>query len=454
MSIDINSLSLIFDEMPDPAFFHDDQFRLLKANKAYLQAAGISEAQAIGLRYFDVFPKRVGPLPECSAALYDSHSHGSREEFVVGDKSFTSYSYLHRDENNQPLYAFHVLTDITSQKNAEKKLLKISSQFDVLFELSPDAIMLLDDKSFFECNPASLSIFGCSKREDFIGKHPSQFSPLLQPGGGSSMELANERIAQALMHGSHLFEWMHCKLDGTEFPAEVLLISFPRDKKRVLQATVRDISSRKHVESQLALAADDLNSALTSIISTMAKAMELRDSYTSGHQVRVAKISVAIARQLNWGLQKIRGLEMAALLHDIGKIAIPSEILTKPSSPDPFETGLIQAHAYHGYQILKDIKFPWPIAQMVYQHHERIDGNGYPLHLRGEQILEEARVLGVADTIEAMSTNRPYRFAPGLERAIEELKRGRGKQYDAQVVDAALTIFEGKTSLAEVPEIE
>lgn len=450
MNIDTNSLSVIFDEMPDPAFFHDDQFRLLKANKAYFDLAGVVSGEVIGLPYYDVFPRANGPLPQCCATLNDPESQHSREEFIFDEKTFTSFSYLHRDHNKKPLYAFHVLTDITNQKHIENKFQKIASQFSVLFELSPDAIMLLDDQNFFDCNTSTLRIFGCEKREEFIGKHPSQFSPAFQSNGKSSRELANKHIAEAYQRGSSLFEWTHTKLDGTEFPTEVLLVAFPRDNETVLQATVRDISERKQVENQLAVASDDLNDALTSIISTMSKTMELRDSYTSGHQVRVAAISVLIAKQLNWDAKKIRGLEMAALLHDIGKIAIPSEILTKPSEPTKFELGLIREHPFHGYQILKDIKFPWPIADMVYQHHERLDGSGYPLNLKGDQILEESRLLGIADTIEAMSTNRPYRFALGLTGAIEELKLGRNKKYDPQIVDAALVLFEGKSSLDEV----
>jgi putative nucleotidyltransferase with HDIG domain len=175
--------------------------------------------------------------------------------------------------------------------------------------------------------------------------------------------------------------------------------------------------------------------------------MELRDPYTAGHQARVAAISCAIAKELGWNEDRIKGLQMAGLIHDIGKIGIPSEILSKPSQLSEFEEKLMEEHAEHSFQLLKGIDFPWPIAEMVHQHHERMDGSGYPHGLKGDEIMLEGRVLAVADTIEAMSTHRPYRPALGLPAAIQEIKARSGIQLDAQVVNAALHLFEGKPSL-------
>ena len=175
--------------------------------------------------------------------------------------------------------------------------------------------------------------------------------------------------------------------------------------------------------------------------------MELRDPYTAGHQTRVANIACRIAKELGWGADQIQGLRMAALVHDIGKIAIPAEILTKPSKLSEFEEKLMEEHASHSYELLKDIDFPWDIADIVHQHHERLDGSGYPQHLRGNAILPEARVLAVADTIEAMSTHRPYRPALGLPAAIDEIKSLAGTKLDKEFVDAAVRLFEGKDSI-------
>lgn len=312
--------------------------------------------------------------------------------------------------------------------------------FRALFELSPDAIMILNEVGFIDCNPATLKIFGCSNKSDFIGKHPSQFSPALQSGDQDSKYLANQRISAALEHGTNRFEWMHNRLDGSVFPAEVLLVAFESDNQKLLQATVRDITDKKNEEMAL-------DQAFTDIVTTMSKTMELRDPYTAGHQSRVASISCLIAKQLGLDERRTKGLNMAALVHDIGKIAVPAEILTKPSKLSEFEERLLEEHPQHSYELLKDIKFEWPIADFVRQHHERIDGSGYPLGLIGDQITLEAKILGVADTIEAMSTHRPYRPALGLTNALQEIKSQSGIKFDPRVVEAALHLFEGRDNL-------
>lgn len=178
-------------------------------------------------------------------------------------------------------------------------------------------------------------------------------------------------------------------------------------------------------------------------ISAMATTMEMRDPYTSGHQRAVAKIAEAIAKEMGLDQGFIQGLKMAALIHDIGKVSIPSELLTKPTKLSPIEYSLMKEHVNNGYLILKDIPFPWPIADMVRQHHERLDGSGYPQGLKGDQILLGARVLAVADIIESMSSHRPYRPALGLNRAMQEVvsESEQGK-LDPEVVRAAVKLYE------------
>ncbi|MBU3629102.1 HD domain-containing phosphohydrolase [Polynucleobacter sp. AP-Reno-20A-A9] len=447
MTIDSNSFQQAFEEMEDPAFFHDSQFRLMLANAAYYRKAGISESEGLGRPYWEVFPKGDGPLTDCNASIVDGKHASNADEFFVDGRGYISRGYAIRNNLGEPVYSLHIISDITDKLASEKKLAKIASQFKVLFDSSPDAIMLLDEKGYFDCNPAALSIFGCKDRSDFIGRHPSEFSPPLQPNGIDSITSAGDRIAEAFRNGSAIFEWTHSKLDGTPFPAEVLLVVFEREGKQVLQATVRDITARKNYEQNLANEAVKLNKALAGTVTTMSKAMELRDPYTAGHQARVAEIACAIAKELGWDDYRITGLRMAGLVHDIGKIGIPSEILTKPSSLSEFEEKLVQLHPEHGYGLLKDIEFPWAIADMVRQHHERMDGSGYPLGLKGEDILPEARVLAVADMLEALSTHRPYRAARGLPFALDLIKSESGKQLDSEVVAAAVRLFEGKESL-------
>jgi HD-GYP domain-containing protein (c-di-GMP phosphodiesterase class II) len=171
---------------------------------------------------------------------------------------------------------------------------------------------------------------------------------------------------------------------------------------------------------------------------------ELRDPYAAGHERRVAEIAVAIGAELGFDARRQEGLRVAGYLHDIGKITVPTEILSKPGKLSAVEFELIQGHSRASYDILKNVEFPWPVAEVALQHHERVDGSGYPQGLKGEAMLLEARILAVADTVEAMSSHRPYRPELGIDAALAEVERGRGTVYDANVADACLQLFREK----------
>ena len=171
---------------------------------------------------------------------------------------------------------------------------------------------------------------------------------------------------------------------------------------------------------------------------------EMRDPYTVGHERRVAEIAVSIGAELGLDESRQEGLQVAGHLHDIGKITIPSEILTKPGKLGAVEYMLIQGHALAGFDVLKSVEFPWPVAQIALQHHERMDGTGYPQGLKGEAILLDARIIAVADVVEAMSSHRPYRAGLGMEMALAEIDSGRGTAFDADVADACLRVFQKK----------
>ncbi len=177
------------------------------------------------------------------------------------------------------------------------------------------------------------------------------------------------------------------------------------------------------------------------VVRAMGEIMEVRDVYTAGHQRRVARISVEIAKLMALPINQIKGIQLSAMIHDIGKLAVPNEILSKPGRLSNSEFDLIKTHCSIGFGILRDIEFPWPIAQTVLQHHERLDGSGYPSGLGRRDILLEARILSVADVIEAMASNRPYRPAIGIDPALEEIARNKYKLYDGNVVEACLELF-------------
>lgn len=187
-----------------------------------------------------------------------------------------------------------------------------------------------------------------------------------------------------------------------------------------------------------------LRANLLESISAIAATVEMRDPYTAGHQRRVAMLATAIAHELELSQHQIEGLHLAAVVHDVGKIKIPAEILSKPGRLTELEFALIKQHPQDGYDILKEVDFPWPIAQFVRQHHERIDGSGYPDGLKGGEISLEASIIAVADVIEAMASHRPYRPGLGIEAALMEINAKRDTMFDARVVDAALRLFREK----------
>ena len=180
---------------------------------------------------------------------------------------------------------------------------------------------------------------------------------------------------------------------------------------------------------------------LVDTIGAIAHTVEKRDPYTAGHQQRVAQLAGAIATELKLAPDRIEGLQLGALIHDMGKIYIPAEILNRPGKLTGYEFGMIKLHPQVGYDIIREVAFPWPIASMILQHHEHLDGSGYPSGLKGEAIILEARILSVADVVEAMSSHRPYRPSLGTEAGLAEITQHRGDWYDAQVVDACLRLF-------------
>ncbi|HCL90787.1 MAG TPA: HD-GYP domain-containing protein [Candidatus Atribacteria bacterium] len=231
-------------------------------------------------------------------------------------------------------------------------------------------------------------------------------------------------------------------------------ISVKDEEKHLLREVANDIAFGLHnieleekdklAEQKLQQSYQRLQKTMEGAINTIAKIVETKDPYTSGHQQRVSKLAETIARKMKLPQEKIEGIRISSLVHDVGKISVPAEILNKPIKLTEIEFNLIKDHSQAGYDILKSIKFPWPIEKIVLQHHERLDGSGYPRGLKGEDIIIEARIIGVADVVEAMSSHRPYRPALGVDAALEEISKNKGILYDPEAVDICIKLVREK----------
>lgn len=233
------------------------------------------------------------------------------------------------------------------------------------------------------------------------------------------------------------------RADQSEFPAELEVISISPEKSQVFIAYIRDISEQKQTEQDRLQYAMNIKKTLLQTILAISRTVEMRDPYTAGHQRRVAHLAASIGQGLGLSEERIEGIFLGALIHDIGKIAVPSEILSRPGELLPEDIGYLKVHSQKGYEILKPVNFPWPVAEIALQHHEHLDGSGYPQGLRGEDILLEAHIVSVADIVESLTAHRPYRPAYPLNEALAYIKKNADKLYGRYIVETCVQLFKG-----------
>lgn len=306
-----------------------------------------------------------------------------------------------------------------------------------LFETAHDGILLINANTaqIEDVNPYLIKMLNYSY-EEFIGKK------LWDIGLFQDIKQAKEMFLEVQTNGYVRYDDLPLQT-GAGSTVEVEFISnlYNVIDIQVIQCNIRDISVRKKAEAERYIHQEKIKTALMNTAKVVTIITETRDPYTAGHERRVAKIAEAIGLKLGLSSVQQEGLLIAGSLHDVGKIGIPAEILSKPGEISALEFQLIQGHAQAGFDILHTMNWPWPVAEVALQHHERIDGTGYPNGLKGDEILLDAKIIAVADVVEAMHSHRPYRQALGIEVALNEIKVGRGKKYDSRVVDACLSIF-------------
>lgn len=327
---------------------------------------------------------------------------------------------------------------ILREKNTEENLRMSEERFRLLAENALDCIMLiqLEPKINYEyISPVIIDMLGYRPEELFFT--PRLIYSIIHP---ADRKLAHLLIKDQVSY-KYPFEIRLFHREGRIVYTENHVVPVYNLQKKLigLQIISRDITERKKEELRKRI--ELTQKVLYETVKALSATIETRDPYTFGHQFRVAQLVTAIAKKMDFDLNQIEGLNTAAVLHDIGKITIPAEYLSKPGRLTPVEFSVIKTHAEVGYEILKPIEFPWPTASTVWQHHERIDGSGYPHGLTGDQITIESKILAVADVVEAMANHRPYRVALGINKAMEEITNNSGLLYQPSVVKACLHVF-------------
>ncbi|HHR86073.1 MAG TPA: PAS domain S-box protein, partial [Candidatus Acetothermia bacterium] len=440
-------MRLIIETSPDAIFSVDRQGRFLSVNPIITKELGYSRDELLSMNLGDVIlPEHVSQFKARFACVLSGEVlDGPGEYEMVGKDGRRLWIAV----NSAPLRKDGVVVgflgiarDITELKRQMIELAMSEKRFRSVAESATDAIITSNDEGrIIFWNTAAQSIFGYTA-DEVIGRSaallmPKRFRKAFADGVRRWRETGDSAFT-----GKRVV-YLGLRKDGSEFPAEIAYSVWSVGDADFTTAIIRDITARVLAKKALRESYVRAQRTLNGIVKALESAIELRDPYTAGHQVRVAELATAIAKEMDLSPDRIHGIRYAALVHDIGKIAVPAETLAKPARLNPLEYSLIQTHPQRAYDILERIDFPWPIAEIVLQHHERMDGSGYPNGLKGDEILLEARIIAVADVVEAMASHRPYRPARGIDAALEEIKKNKGRLYDPNVVDACLAVFEG-----------
>jgi PAS domain S-box-containing protein len=435
----------LYDFLPLPVYEMDMEASITSANRAvYETFGGTEEDLKAGFNAWQLLsPENIEKSSKnIQRLLQGKKIEGTEYTLTRLDGSvfpaIVISSLIYGD--GKPVGIRGAIVDITERKRAEEKLRRMNTFLNSIIENIPDMIFLkhAKDLSYVRFNRAGEELLGYS-RDELVGKNAYDFFPKEQADfiietdrevlrGKNVVDIPEESL-QTRNKGERT---LHTKkvplLDANGEPEYLLGIS-------------EDITDQKRAEEKLQKTLESLRKAVGTTIQVMVSAVEARDPYTAGHQLRVADLARTIATEMGLPRDRIESIRLAGSIHDIGKLSVPAELLSKPTKLSEIEFSLIKEHARKGYEILQNVESSWPLAEIVYQHHERMDGSGYPRNLKGDDILIEARIIAVADVVEAMASHRPYRPTLGMNTALEEITKNKGIIYDEAVADACLRLF-------------
>ena len=434
----------IVSTMADSLILLDREGNIVNVNKATLHLSGYGKDELKG-KSVEIFFREK----DFKSTLLDKAIKGeSIRNYEFGFKTKTGdnipvifSSSAMMDEAGGMAGIVCIVKDITERKIAEENVKNIKDELEIILDSVPAIIFYKDiEGRIIRANKAladSLKV----PIKDIVGKTTEE---LFSKEEAENMKKGDKEVIISGKLKRNIIQ-PYTTPDGIRW---LIIDKIPyKDKKGKITGIIglaKDITVQRKSEQELQQTFQRLKKSMDAVLDTMSKIIEAKDPYTSGHQQRVCQLATRIAQEIKLPEDKIEGIRISSLIHDIGKIGIPTEILSKPTRLTDIEFSLIKGHSQIGSDILKSIDFSYPIAQIVLQHHERLNGVGYPQGLKGEDILLEAKIIGVADVVEAMSSHRPYRPTLGIEKALEEISKNKGTLYDPEVADACLKLFKEK----------
>jgi len=434
-----------YDVDRDTFTFNDNFYRIFRTTAA--EMGGYQMSSADYARRF-CYPEDAAVVGDETRAAIESsdpnHNRQIEHRILYADGEvgiITVRFFVIKDAHGRTVKTYGVNQDITERKRAEEALRQAEENFRRSMDESPVGICIVSDKGeTLYANRAILDIYGYKDIEEL---NATPVKRRYTPESYFEFQLRKKKRTNKENYSSE-YEISIIRKTGEIRHLQVFRKEVLWNGQIESQAIYRDISEHKKDEEKLRETLSNLSNALGGIIQVLSAATEKRDPYTAGHQKRVADLARAIGQEMGLAKERVEGLRLTGIIHDIGKISIPAEILSKPGSLTENEYKLIQEHPKIGHDILGGIKLSWPAGKTILQHHERMNGSGYPAGLKGDDILLEARILAVSDVVEAMASHRPYRSALGIEAALEEIDKNKGVLYDSDVAAACLKLFREK----------
>ena len=432
-----------FENEPEYCYMTSPEGIIFDVNNAALKSLGYTKEELIGEPLEIIYSPESLPKAKELFAQWKETGSIKNQEICIVTKDGTRRTILLsagavRDKDEKILYGMSVQRDITEHEWTKEALQRTEEHLRAILEGASDGFLYMDKEG-------AILVTNGRMKEILADPHP-EGKPLSAFYDEDNQKILAQNLKARWEGKGTVYEIVLTDAKGRRH--NLLVSGTPyRDKQGAIQGAFgiyHDVTHEREAAKILLEHKEALKNSFFGTTEALSKVIEDRDPYTSGHSIGVAGLAEAIARIMAFSEDQVTGIYIAGVLHDIGKMAVPVEILVKPGRLTDMEMSLIQVHPQAGYEILKGIEFPWPVALAALQHHERMDGSGYPKGLTGDEIILEARILAVADVVDAMTHHRPYRPAFSVTKALDEINKGRGRFYDPQVVDACLEVLDGK----------